>query len=272
MQTIERSRISAATAGVGLLEPARRPSVVVAPAPRPVRVRRPRSLLGRRHHAVGEIGLILAALAAYLVVRALTSAQRGVALAHADAVLRAERALSLAHETDAQGWIRAHDAATTAANVFYVWAFWPMVAGALILLHRRSARGFVDLRNALFLSGLVGLLVFALFPVAPPRMLPGFHDTIEMARTQFVAHPSSFSNEYAAVPSFHVGWTALACAAIAAQLRSRLARALVAVPAVLMALTVVATANHFIVDGILGAGLSLGAWAALRARARRAAG
>ncbi len=36
-----------------------------------------------------------------------------------------------------------------------------------------------------------------------------------------------------------------------------------------MALTVVATANHFIVDGILGAGLSLGAWAALRTRARQ---
>ncbi len=179
----------------------------------------------RRHGAAGEIALVLAALVAYLAVRALTSARRGVALAHADAVLRLERALSLAPETDVRGWLRAHDIATTTANVSSVGAFWPMVAWALILLHRQSARGFVDRRSARFLSGRVGLVVFAVFPVAPPRMLPGFQDTIEVARTQFVAHPSSFSNEYAAAPSFHVGSTALACVAIAAHLRRRLARA-----------------------------------------------
>ena len=122
------------------------------------------------------------------------------------------------------------------------------------------------LEPARFLSGLAGLVVFAVFPVAPPRMLPGFQDTIEVARTQFVAHPSSFSNEYAAVPSFHAGWTALASVATAAHLRSRLARALLVGPASWMALTVAATANRSIVDGILGAGLSLGAWAVLRAR------
>jgi hypothetical protein len=236
-----------------------------------VAVRRGTAVLGRRHGAIGEVALVAVALVAYLGVRAITGAHRAVALAHAEIVLRVERALVLAHETDVQGWIRPHGSVMAALNVFYVWAFWPMVAGALVLLHRRSARGFVDLRNALFLSGLVGLVVFALFPVAPPRMLPGFHDTIEMARSQLVAHPSSFSNEYAAVPSFHVGWTALACTAVAAQLRRRLARALVVVPAFLMALTVVATANHFIVDGVLGAGLSLGAWALLRRRARRTA-
>jgi hypothetical protein len=214
---------------------------------------------------VGESVLVLGALAIYLVVRALTNAQRSTALAHARDVLHFERVLGLAREHDLQGWVLAHHPVTSVLNTVYVWCFWPILLAALVWLHRRSPAGFVDLRNALIVSGLIGLAIFALFPVAPPRMLAGFRDTVEdLSRSRVVAHPSGLTNQYAALPSFHVGWTALACVALAAHLRRLIARALVCVPAVVMAVAVVATGNHFLVDGLAGVTLTLGAWLVLR--------
>jgi hypothetical protein len=228
------------------------------------------TVLGRRLGAAGEAALVLGALALYLTVRALTGAERGTALAHGAAVLRFERALGLAHEQGVQSWVLAHGHLTSALNTFYVWCFWPTLLAALVWLHRRSASGFVALRNALIVSGLVGLVVFALYPVAPPRMLEGFRDTVqELSRSRAVAHPSGLTNEYAALPSFHVGWTALACAAVAAELRRPLLRCLAVGPAVLMVVAVVATGNHFLVDGLAGAALTLGTWRAFRTRPAR---
>jgi len=264
MRTIEDPSVNldGPVGAIALLEPApsARPSPVSAPE-RPTAA----PSMWRRGSAAREAAVVLGALTAYLTVRLFTDAQRGPALAHARAVLRLERALHLAHEQDVQRWVLGHASATSVLNAVYVWAFWPIVAGALVVLHRRAPSAFVDLRNALILSGLVGLLVFATFPVAPPRMLEGFHDTVAgLGGSHAVAHPSGLTNEYAAVPSFHVGWTALASTAVAAQLRRRRTRALALVPALLMAVAVVATGNHFVVDGLIGATLTLGTWTALR--------
>jgi hypothetical protein len=139
------------------------------------------------------------------------------------------------------------------------------VAATLLLLFIVDRTRFRHYRNALFVSGSVGLVIFGLFPVAPPRMLDGFVDTIHLySDSGSLAHPGSFTNVYAAVPSFHVGWLVLAGVAAMPVVPWRAVRPLLLLPALAMILTVMATANHYLVDGVAGAAISLGGLAVAR--------
>jgi hypothetical protein len=88
---------------------------------------------------------------------------------------------------------------------------------------------------ALFISGALGLVVLAAFPVAPPRFLAGFTDTVRLARQDHLAHPSAITNQHAAMPSFHVGWTVLAGAWLVPLVTRPVLRVVPLVPGVLIA-------------------------------------
>jgi PAP2 superfamily len=67
----------------------------------------------------------------------------------------------------------------TLADWVYIWGFWPVLAAAAIFLYARHRDEYVLLRNAVFISGLIGFVFFALMPVAPPRLAdPSVVDTI----------------------------------------------------------------------------------------------
>jgi hypothetical protein len=57
----------------------------------------------------------------------------------------------------------------------------------------------------------MGLCVYTTYPVAPPRLAGmGFVDTItEQSSSYRVLQPPAFVNQYAAMPSLHVGWDLL---------------------------------------------------------------
>ena len=104
------------------------------------------------------------------------------------------------------------------------------------------------------MSGLIGLVIFAVFPVAPPRLtdLP-LVDTVtrhEAGYRQIV--PPAMVNEYAAMPSFHAGWNLLLGVVVFGATRHWLLRALAVLGPAAMILAVVVTANHFIVDVVAG--------------------
>jgi len=109
------------------------------------------------------------------------------------------------------------------------------------------------------LSGLVGLVIFSLFPVAPPRLtdLP-LVDTVtrdDAGYRQVV--PPSLVNEYAAMPSFHAGWNLLVGIAVFSATRNPLLRALAVIGPATMIVAVVVTANHFVVDVVAGVAIVL---------------
>jgi hypothetical protein len=211
--------------------------------------------------------LVALAAAGYLAVRALTKGDADVARSHARDVLAAERSLRIDWESSAQGFVLRSVALVRFFDLVYVWIFWPIVVGTLAVLYRRARGLYVHLRNALFVSGAVGVVVFATFPVAPPRLMPGFTDTVgQLSRQHHVAHPSGFTNAYAAMPSFHVGWTVLAGVCLAMWARRPIMRGLALVPGALMAIAVVVTANHFVLDAVAGTAVSLGALAATHRR------
>jgi membrane-associated phospholipid phosphatase len=149
----------------------------------------------------------------------------------------------------------------SAANWVYIWGYFPFLIGAAVFIWLRSRDRYVVLRNAVLLSGVVGLVVFALFPTAPPRLAgSGFVDTIlEGSRSYRLIQPPELANQYAAMPSLHVGWSLLVGITLASVVRRPVLRALaLALPAA-MAFAVVATANHYVLDVMAGVLLVLAA-------------
>lgn len=111
----------------------------------------------------------------------------------------------------------------------------------------------------MFISGAIGLVIFMTLPVAPPRLLPvGFVDTVtEFSNSYRLLQPPGLVNKYAAVPSLHVGWNLIVGISLFTASRSLWIRGLAVLSPPLMAVAVVATANHYIIDGALGAVISL---------------
>jgi hypothetical protein len=206
----------------------------------------------------GEVLLVVLAFQAYRLVRIATEGDRTRALRHGELILRWEHRAGLAWEHGVQSVALRHDALVDAANIWYTWAFWPVVTGTMLGLYVLRPVLYRRYRNAVLLSGAIGLVVFALFPVAPPRMLGGFVDTVHLvSNTGGLAHPTGFTNEYAAMPSFHVGWLVLVGVVTMPAIHRRTLRPLLLFPAGLMCVVVMATANHFVLDGVAGAGVAL---------------
>jgi PAP2 superfamily len=206
----------------------------------------------------GEILLVVLAFQAYRLVRLATEGDRTSALRHGELILRWEHRVGLAWEHGVQSVTLGHGALVDVANAWYTWAFWPVVTGMMFALYLLRPTLYRRYRNAVLLSGAIGLVVFALFPVAPPRMLGGYVDTVHVfSSTGGLAHPTGFTNEYAAMPSFHVGWLVLVGVVTMPVINHRALRPLLLIPAGVMFLVVMATANHFVLDGLAGAGVAL---------------
>jgi membrane-associated phospholipid phosphatase len=174
-------------------------------------------------------------------------------------VIRFERVHGILWEGVLQRAVLERRVLVDAANVVYMYGHWPVIIGAGVLLFHYRPDQYARLRDACLLSGLVGLVVFSLFPVAPPRLtdLP-LVDTVtrdESGYRQIV--PPTMVNQYAAMPSFHAGWNLLAGIVVFSATRHWMLRTLAVLGPVAMMLAVVATANHYVLDVIAGASIVL---------------
>jgi len=207
-----------------------------------------------------QLAIITAAFLGYMAVRAIANGSEDVAFNHARNLLDMERTLGLDIEADIQAFVISRGWLIAVFNGIYAWVYWPMIIGTFGFTWLRHRDLYEIYRNALLYSGAVGLVTFALYPVAPPRFLDGFVDTVEGAhRSHFIAHPSFLINEFAALPSFHVGWVALAGAVLALSATRPAVRILAMLPAAAMSVAVVVTGNHYVVDVIAGIAVCLGA-------------
>jgi hypothetical protein len=237
-----------------------------------------RSALGRTrlpHVALWrEASIFAVAYLVYFLVRGLVKSQVALAQEHAGWIIDAERRLGIFWESALQrvaldaGW------PITLANWAYVWLYWPVLAATLVWLFVRHRPDYALYRNAVLLSGGLALLIFASFPVAPPRFAEGlsFVDTVGThSRSYQLLFPGSLANLYAAMPSLHQGWTLLMGLAIATHASTRLWRSIgVALPLIMLA-SIVTTGNHYFLDALAGAlvaltGLGLAYLLAHRAR------
>jgi membrane-associated phospholipid phosphatase len=195
----------------------------------------------------------------YFGGRGLTESDPGPAREHAQDLVALERALGLFWEPWLQGLVDGSHAVVTVANWIYIWGHWPVIILTLVWLVVRHPAQYRRTRNAMAVSGAIGMVVFVLYPVAPPRLVDlGLVDTVTLHSEAYrVLQPPAFSNLYAAMPSLHVGWNLLMGIAIASAARHWLLRSVGYALPVLMAASVVLTANHFLVDVVAGAFVAL---------------
>jgi len=129
----------------------------------------------------------------------------------------------------------------------------------MIWLSWRHRQVFLRLRDGMLVSGAIGLVIFASYPVAPPRLADrDVIDTVTRSSDSYrVLQPPDFVNQYAAMPSLHAGWDLLVGIAIITASRLVWLRVIGLLMPVAMMLAVVATGNHFVLDVIAGVSLAM---------------
>ncbi|MGA3219692.1 MAG: phosphatase PAP2 family protein [Acidimicrobiales bacterium] len=183
----------------------------------------------------------------------------GLALRHAQAVLSFEQRLGIAPEHYLDHWMAHQHVLAYIASDFYDNAIFGVTLGlaAWTWWHRPDI--YRPLRNDLVLANLIGFAVFWLYPLAPPRMLPGFVDVVEKVGGLGSWHNLliSHADQLAAMPSMHLAW-AVWCSLVVwrlagAQPAWRWAAGVFGVLYPLStALVVLATANHYTLDVLAG--------------------
>lgn len=203
--------------------------------------------------------LVAGAALVYFGVRDLTEGARATAVSHARSLARLESTLGIDWERTVQGRIIGDDRLVTLADWIYIYGHWPVIIATFTWLFVRHPPDFYLLRNAMFISGAIGIVVFALYPVAPPRLgVLEVVDTISQRSTSYrTLQPPALTNHYAALPSLHFGWNLLVGIIVWRVTRHAWVRALAVLMVVAMGWAVVATANHYVLDVAAGAIVAL---------------
>ncbi|MBJ7456973.1 MAG: phosphatase PAP2 family protein [Thermoleophilia bacterium] len=206
-----------------------------------------------------QVLLFVGAAVSYFAVRNLTEGSEATADANAGHIVSFERWLGVEWETALQGLIVDHDLLVDLANWIYIYGHWPLIGITLVGLFLRAPAEYRILRNAMFISGGIGLVIFAMYPVAPPRFgaLDVFDTVTNRSDSYRTLQPPGLINRYAAMPSLHFGWNLLVGIVIWRVASSRLLKAFAVVIPVAMAFAVVVTGNHYVADVVAGGAVAL---------------
>jgi hypothetical protein len=231
-------------------------------APRAVTVedrpgRRVRSRRPGRPRLWFEILLIAVSYWTYSLVRNAVPEQRAAALRNADWIWRFEHALgvgveqSINHAADSVTWL------IIGMNYYYATLHFVITLGVLVWLYRWHPGRYAATRLVLFATTGVALLGYHLYPLAPPRLMRGGHfvDTVTAHHTwgsMASGDLKHMSNQYAAMPSMHIGWSLWCGLTVCALASVPWARVLGLLYPALTLVVIVATANHFWLDAVGG--------------------
>ncbi len=113
-------------------------------------------------------------------------------------------------------------------------------------------------RNALALTNIVGMAVFVVLPVMPPRLLPhaGFIDSVAVAGYGPTHGGPVTPAQFAAMPSLHLAWATWVAMVSFAMLKGVRYRELVFIYPMITTVAVIATGNHYMLDVVAGVALS----------------
>ncbi|TMM20435.1 MAG: phosphatase PAP2 family protein [Actinobacteria bacterium] len=206
-----------------------------------------------------QVSLFVSAFLVYDLVRGGVEGRATAAFQHARELISIERTLHLFIEPSVQAWASGSHVLMVAASWLYINAQATITIAALVYLYLRRNGSFYFVRNMLMIAMPLALIGYAVFPTAPPRFLPewGFIDTVTdltpVSLTHTSASMSALFNPYAAVPSMHVAFALMIGWPLARLTRHSAVRVMWLVYPFLMTFVIVVTANHFILDALLGA-------------------
>jgi hypothetical protein len=206
-----------------------------------------------------ELALLGSMFVAYRVGRLISAEDTAAAFANANEVSRIERWLHLPDESLVQQALLKSASLVELANTYYAVVHFPATLAFLVWLYLRRPERYLAARRTIVALTSAALVVHVLYPLAPPRMMAGFVDTADVYGPDVYGPPEggTVANQFAAMPSLHVGWALLVAFGLIALTQSRWRWLWLAHP-VLTLLVVVGTANHYWLDGIVAGGLLAG--------------
>ncbi|MEV0177362.1 phosphatase PAP2 family protein [Streptomyces sp. NPDC050803] len=211
-----------------------------------------------------ELPLIVLVYACYSAGRLLARGDVSSAVDHGLEILRIEKMLYLNAEHPLNRLFTREPWLGVPADFWYASLHYVVTPALLIWVFRWRAVRYRAARTWLMTSTFIGLIGFTLLPTCPPRLLSPTHGFVDT-----MAHYSSYgwwggeasaprglggmTNQYAAMPSLHVGW-ALWCGVMLWRYGgTRTAKAAGVIYALVTTIVVMGTANHYFLDAVAGA-------------------
>ena len=219
-----------------------------------------------RPHWFGEVLVVLGLAVAYDYLVDLVGSRTDVAVARGASVLRLESWLHVDVERTLDHLTARSHALTTGLSLYYDLAHVSVALAVLVSVYVWAPHAYRRARNGLVLVNLLAFAVFAAMPTAPPRLVPGagFVDVVSTSGTWGSWEASStlagHTNQYASIPSLHIGWALMALLVVRSATTRRLPRVLAAVHLAITSYVILATGNHYVVDIAAGAALTALCW------------
>ncbi|WP_107422126.1 phosphatase PAP2 family protein [Streptomyces lushanensis] len=219
---------------------------------------------GARPRWWAELTLVVLIYSAYSAGRLLARDDGSEAVGHGLAILRFEKALFLNAEHPLNRLFTATPALAVPADFVYASLHYLVTPAVLVWIFRRRSALYRSARTWLTLATLLSLVGFTLLPTCPPRLLHvrhGFVDTM----AQYSGYGwwgdeasaprglGEMTNQFAAMPSLHVGWALWCGVLLWRHARTPLVRWLGALYPVVITVVVMGTANHYFLDAVAGA-------------------
>ena len=212
-----------------------------------------------------EILTVLVGYGLYEIIQGAAPAHRTPAYQHAHQLIRFETWLHIDAEPSVNRFVNSYDWLASVAGYYYDSLHYLITPTVLLFIWFRRHNAYARWRSAIIAASIASLVVFWLWALAPPRMAQ--HGIIDTLVTRHIygtvesKGASTLVNEFAAMPSLHVGWALWCAAAIVSTTNWRL-RYLAWLYPVMTTLVVLGTGNHYLLDAaggllVLGIGIAL---------------
>jgi hypothetical protein len=225
-----------------------------------------------------ELAFIAVLYVAYSASRLIASDDFAPARGHALDILSFEKDWRIALESWLNDVFVRLDWLGAFGSYWYATTHYVVTIVALVWLYRRSATEYVTARRALALATIGGLVFYLLAPTAPPRLVDGLYvDVLSLhadagwwgADASAPRGFGSWTNELAAFPSLHAGWSLWVALILVRAGVPRLWRLVGLAYAFTMAVVIVGTGNHWVLDVVFGWAFVVIAFTATTAWERR---
>jgi hypothetical protein len=228
----------------------------------------PGPLLPERYRPVNrpklwlEIALIAIGYYLYTLTRLAAPAHEKAAQQRGHDILDIEHYLGLNFEQSVNHWVYGVRWLAFSMNVYYGTLHFIVPIAVLIWVYVKFPERYRAVRTVMVSMTLLALFGFYFYSLAPPRLLhdSNFIDTFKLlnpwgqtaATSDGVAGLGSSTNEYAAMPSLHIGWSTWCALVIAHFAQRKWVKALGILYPFATFAVIIGTANHYVLDGVFG--------------------
>ena len=218
---------------------------------------------------IGETVVLIALYRLYDFGREKAVGTTREAFANARDIISAQKTLGIYWERSVQQAFLNADWFIAFWNLYYGTVHFVLPVVTLVWLYRKAPARYVRWRNTLLLMWVIAVLTFFVYPLMPPRLMPARFGFVDTAAEYYNFGPQvkvefgpdgqpteraleQYGNPYAAMPSFHIGWSTWALLALWPMIRSKWLRGVLVAYVIGVLFCITVTANHWLLDAVGG--------------------